>query len=99
MAANSGCGGETDNTKASGSSGNTGSGGSTSCTGGSTSCTGGSTSGNAGSAGDAGYCAPPSDPGRAALCLTWAPEAIQLESDPELDGKGVLAVRFSTRRL
>ncbi len=43
--------------------------------------------------GDAGSCAPPSDPTKAALCLTVSPESVQfLPSLPSFDGKGVLLV-------
>jgi hypothetical protein len=43
--------------------------------------------------GDAGSCAPPSDPTKAALCLTVSPESVQfVPSVPAFDGKGVLLV-------
>jgi hypothetical protein len=42
---------------------------------------------------DAGACAPPSDPTKAALCITFTAEALQLlPSVPEFDGKGALLV-------
>ena len=56
---------------------------------------GGGEGGSGGSAGDLGDCAPPSDPSRAALCLTLEPESIQFETPREtrLDGRGILAVQ------
>jgi hypothetical protein len=42
---------------------------------------------------DAGGCAPPSDPTKAALCVTLTAETVQfLASDPQFDGKGLLLV-------
>jgi hypothetical protein len=42
---------------------------------------------------DAGECAPPSDPSKAALCVTLTAETVQfLPTVPEFDGKGVLLV-------
>jgi hypothetical protein len=41
--------------------------------------------------GDAGSCAPPTDPTKAALCVTLTAEAVNfLANDPHFDGKGVL---------
>ncbi len=42
---------------------------------------------------DAGACAPPADPSKAALCVKITPEAVHfLASDPHFDGKGILLV-------
>jgi hypothetical protein len=42
---------------------------------------------------DGGGCAPPSDPTRAALCVTLTAETVQfLPNDPHFDGKGLLLV-------
>ncbi len=42
---------------------------------------------------DAGTCAPPSNPTRAALCVTLTAETVQfLPNDPHFDGKGLLVV-------
>jgi len=81
-AGSAGSGGDT--AGSSGSGGGSGADGSGGATGGS--------AGEGGSAGDAGGCAPPSDPTKAALCLTLAPEAIAFESDVRLDGRGILIV-------
>jgi hypothetical protein len=83
-AAGTGGGGSGGAGASSGSGGSDGSGGS-----------GGASGGSAGSGGtgtDAGGCAAPSNASRAALCLTLAPETIAFESDPRLDGSGVLIV-------
>jgi hypothetical protein len=47
--------------------------------------------------GDAGSCAPPSDPTKAALCLSISAESVQfLPSVPAFDGKGVLLVAIQS---
>jgi hypothetical protein len=38
-------------------------------------------------------CAPPSDPSKAAMCITITPEAIKFLSDPNFDGKGELVAQ------
>jgi hypothetical protein len=103
-AGSSGCSGDSDDNfaGAGGSAGSSGSGGSgrggssgsggSSASGGSAG-TGGTNGGSGGSAGDAGDCAPPGDPSRAALCVTVEPEQMQFESDPRLDGRGVLIIQ------
>jgi len=49
-------------------------------------------------AADAGpTCAPPSNPGQAALCVTLTPELIDFLADPAFDGKGVLVVQVFSR--
>lgn len=75
----------------SGGSGQAGAGGSAGGTGGAS--TGGAT-GAGGASTDAGApCAPPANPAETALCVIFAPEAINVQTDPALDGKGTLLVQ------
>jgi hypothetical protein len=55
--------------------------------------TGDSGVGDAMGSADAGSCAPPSDPTKAALCVTLTAETVQfLPNDPQFDGKGLLVL-------
>ena len=108
-AAASGCGGDSDDDPFGGSAGKDGGGGSSGKagtggglgSGGSTGGSGGSTGGSGGSlgtggsagAGDAGPCKAPTDATKASLCLRIVPEAMRFETDPRLDGNGVLIVQ------
>jgi hypothetical protein len=72
-----------------------GSGGSSAGSGGSAAGAGGSAAGSGGSgqAGSAGQadCEAPADPTKAAVCVSFAPEAMDFEAnDPQLDGQGIL---------
>jgi hypothetical protein len=53
----------------------------------------------AGSKIDAGSCAPPNEAGRSALCLVLEPEAMDFESNPRRDGRGVLFVQIFDRQV
>jgi hypothetical protein len=103
------CGGDSDDSGFSGrggsGGGSGGSGGSTGGSGGSTGGSGGSggsTGGSGGTGGgtggsgggDASACAAPVQATDASLCLSFAPEDIAFESDPGLDGSGILVVQI-----
>jgi len=88
-----GSGGASAGTGGGGAGGTSGGAGGTSGGAGGTSGGAGGTSGAAGTGADATPCAPPARASDGALCLSFLPEDVAFENEPQLDGRGILFVQ------